>query len=98
MKDYVIWYKPVRQPRQKAIKQATTAKAAREGFEWANPTATVLLVYPHWPDQPAHQGICRTCAFLTHSHEDGAAYCTEKHGWLTQAIYTCDDHHEGQPV
>ena len=41
----------------------------------------------------AYRGLCARCANLTHSHEDGAAYCIDSGGWwITVKIQECESY------
>lgn len=45
----------------------------------------------HNPNCLACRGICVNCTHLTHSREDGAAYCKANHGWwITAMLYECE--------
>jgi len=46
MREFYIYYQPPRAKATETMRRATTAKAAREGFEWQHPDCTVLCVYP----------------------------------------------------
>ena len=46
MREFIIYYQPPRAKATETVRRATTAKAAREGFEWQHPDCEVLCVYP----------------------------------------------------
>ena len=68
-----------------------------------NPKETLVTTPQTDPLHKMHclacRGICANCTNLTHSHEDGAAYCKANHGWwITLKIQTCQWFEANQPA